>query len=235
MAFLNDPRTAPAIRVPLVVLLLIGALIAIACALHYAPAREAAAIFARYAFVPARTMAATGSWPDRAAPFVTYLFLPGGLSVLAMTCLWMVAFGSMVARRLGAILFIVFFLVCGAVAAGAYLAAAWGSHEALTGAFSAVCGLIAAGFRMLDTADFFNPRHDRPLTPIFSRRIGFFTLIVLGVSLLAPVYGWLVWGASDGLAPGAAMLGGYFAGLVLIDLFDRVRPAALEPATGPLR
>ncbi len=88
-----------------------------------APAPLQAEILYRYAFIPADYSGAA-AWlgPQGpiglALPFLTYIFLHGGLSHLTINCIWLLPFGALVARRYHAALFFVFFLICGAAGRG---------------------------------------------------------------------------------------------------------------------
>ena len=75
----------------------------------------------QFAFIPARYsaqfLAATmpipaAGWRE-AVPFVSYMALHNDFTHLAINSLWLLAFGPIVARRFGGLLFLLFFLVCG--------------------------------------------------------------------------------------------------------------------------
>jgi membrane associated rhomboid family serine protease len=237
MAFLTDPRSRePAISAPLVVWLLIALLMGIELSREYLWAGASQAIYVEYGFMPAlysnAWLAAHGvsaiPWFDRAIPFVSYMFLHGGFAHVAVNCVWLLAFGAIVARRLGAVLFLVFFLVCGVLAAAAHLALHWGSDAPVVGASGAISGLMAAGIRMLDMSAPLNRDANRPLAPILSRQVLSFTAFWTAANVLAGLTGL---GAGPGvqLIAWQAHLGGYAAGLLLIGLFDRFRPIGDEP------
>src|ERR1700712_5690591 len=127
MAFLQQPDTPrqPIFRVPAIVLILIG-LLAVA---HVARTLVSPAIslawINQFAFIPARYSAPFlsqhgidgGSLMQRAVPFFSYMGLHGDYTHLAINCLWLLAFGPIVARRFGPVLFLVFFILCGLAAA----------------------------------------------------------------------------------------------------------------------
>jgi membrane associated rhomboid family serine protease len=238
MAFLTDPRSRePAISAPLVVWLLIALLMGIELSREYLWPGASQLIDVEYGFMPAlysnAWLAAHGAGSisvfDRVIPFFTYMFLHGGFAHVAVNCVWLLAFGAIVARRLGAPLFLLFFLVCGVLAAAAHLVLHWGSDAPVVGASGAISGLMAAGIRMLDTGAPWNRDPNRPLSPILSRQVVTFTLFWTAANVLAGVTGL---GAGPGvqLIAWQAHLGGYAAGLLLIGLFDRFRPISAEPA-----
>lgn len=246
MAFLHEPARQPALRVPAAVLGLILALVAAHIAWIMAPAARASEIVVNYAFIPARYsnafLAAHGMDPgtlwDRAIPFVSYLFLHANFTHLAINCIWLLPFGAITARRFGAPMFFLFFLVCGAAGAAVHLAFNWGSPEPVVGASAAISGLMAAGFRIISSTDAFGPQYLQgagpvaPLAPLLSTRI--LTWSALSVVMFA-VLG--VTGLGTGMGPGAhliawqAHIGGYLAGLLLAGPFDNLQ-ARLRPARG---
>ena len=128
MAFLQpqSPRQ-PVFQAPAIVLWLIGALTAAhGLRMLASDARSQDLVYA-YGLVPARYsrafleshMADPGTVLERAIPFVSYMGLHSDITHLGINCLWLLAFGPVVARRFGGLLFLVFFIVCGMAGAGA--------------------------------------------------------------------------------------------------------------------
>ncbi len=74
-----------------------------------------------FAFIPARyseaALAASGipapGLVGQVVPFVSYMFLHGDYTHLAINCLWLLAFGPIVAKRLKTRRFLLFFLFAG--------------------------------------------------------------------------------------------------------------------------
>lgn len=187
----------------------------------------------RYAFIPARYSHAfltthnvdPGSWIDRAVPFVSYMALHNDFTHLAVNSLWLLAFGPIVARRFGAVLFLGFFLICGIAAALTHLAFNWGSLTPVIGASGAISGLMGVGLRLLPTQAPWAVPGDNHLAPIFSRQIIIFSVIWLAINLAAGLTGFGLAG-EEGLIAWQAHVGGYLAGLLLAGPFDRLRPRA---------
>lgn len=193
-------------------------------------------LISRYAFFPARYSHAfiathhvvdSGSWFDRAIPFVSYMALHNDFTHLAVNCLWLLAFGPIVARRFGGPLFLAFFLICGIAAALAHMASNWGSITPVIGASGAISGLMGAGLRLLPTQAPWAVPGDNHLAPIFSRQIIIFTVIWFAINLAAGLTGFGLAG-EQGLIAWQAHVGGYLAGLLLAGPFDYLRP---HPAT----
>lgn len=235
MAFLQSaPPRQPIFRAPAVVLWLIGGLVALhglrvalPAALNQDMVYEYALIPARYshAFVASQT-GLSSSWPgtvlERAVPFLSYMGLHNDWTHLAINCFFLLAFGPVVARRLGPVLFLVFFLVCGVAGAFTYVGLNWGSLVPVVGASGAISGLMAAALRMLPGQAPWAQPDSAPLAPIFSRQILIFTAVWVAINLLAGVTGLGL--AGSGLIAWQAHLGGYLAGLLLCGPFDALRP-----------
>ena len=178
--------------------------------------------FFEYGFVPARYSHAyldshslnPGNFLERALPFITYMFLHANWTHVVINCVWLLAFGPIVARRFGTLRFLVFFLLCGIAGAALHLALNWGSDAPVIGASAAVSGLMAAGFRMLP-----EPAPDQPLAPIFSPRILVWSALWTAVNAVAGLTG-LGTGGQVELVAWQAHLGGYAAGLLLAGPFD---------------
>ncbi|MGH6878393.1 MAG: rhomboid family intramembrane serine protease [Rhizomicrobium sp.] len=224
MAFLRESGKQPFLRAPAAVLWLIAVLVVAHAARVLFFQQDSDALLVTYGFVPARysqTYLAShgvnpGTLMERVLPFVTYMFLHGSWMHVAVNCVWLLAFGPIVARRLGWLLFLLFFLICGIAGAAAHLACNWGSAAPVIGASAAISGLMAAGFRMLPLP----PQVGwRPLAPIFSPRILAWTALWVIVNVVAGVTG-LGTGGEVQLVAWQAHLGGYAAGLVLAGPFD---------------
>jgi membrane associated rhomboid family serine protease len=232
MAFLQShPPRQPIFRTPLVVPALIGVLAALHALRAYASPVLSQDIIYEYALVPARYsrafleshMADPGTVWERAVPFLSYMGLHNDWTHLAINCLWLLAFGPIVARRYGAVLFLLFFAICGVSGAFAYLAFNWGSAVPVVGASGAISGLMAAGLRMLPGQAPWAQPGSASLAPLFSRQILVFSAVWAAINLLAGFTG-LGMGGEDGLVAWQAHLGGYIAGLFLCRPFDALRP-----------
>ncbi|HSM95646.1 MAG TPA: rhomboid family intramembrane serine protease [Rhizomicrobium sp.] len=233
---LPEEGPQPFLRLPWVVSVLAGSMLAIQAALSVIPARTSEFIFWNYGFLPARYspsfLAAHGidggSWLDRALPFVTYMFLHAGWMHVIVNTVWLLAFGAVVVRRFGNLRFLLFFLACGIAGAALHLALNWASIAPVIGASGAISGLMGAAFRIMGReGDAFSP--PQPLAPLFSRRILIWSAVWIVINIAAGVTGL---GAGPGiqLIAWEAHLGGFAAGLLLSGLFDpvnRLKTAAL--------
>jgi membrane associated rhomboid family serine protease len=234
MAFLQSaPPRQPIFRAPAVVLWLIGLLAALHLARISRPTLSDALIY-EYGLYPLRYshafleshMANPGTPWERVVPFLSYLGLHGSWTHLIINCLWLLAFGPIVARRFGNVLFLVFFLACGVAAALCYLALNWGSPVPVVGASGAISGLMAAAIRMLPGQAPWVTQSEAPLAPLLSRQILVFSTIWAAINVLTALTGLGV-GGESGLIAWQAHLGGFLAGLLLCGPLDRLRPRSV--------
>ncbi|MGD0141992.1 MAG: rhomboid family intramembrane serine protease [Rhizomicrobium sp.] len=223
----DSSQSEPFLRIPVSVLGLLAVLAIVYAAEALASPHTYNDILGRFAFYPARYSVHfikthgydPGSLIDRAVPFVSYIFLHGSWTHLLINSIWLVPFGSIVARRFGGLLFLVFFLVCGIAGAATHLAFNWGSVVPVVGASAAAAGLMAAGFRIFryplspDTG---------PLEPVFSARILLWSALWVVINIVAGVTG-LGAGPGPQLIAWQAHLGGYAAGLLLAGPFLALR------------
>lgn len=218
MAFLQSrPPREPFLHAPACVLWLIGLLVLVHVAIMLAPDAVADAVVMRLAFIPAR-YAHGGPLLALALPFLGHMFLHAGFLHLAVNCLWLLACGPIVARRYGTGLFLLFFVVCGVAGAATYLALNWGSPEPVIGASGAISGLMAGAIRLLRWP---NSPPLRPVMPVFSSPVLFFTAVWLLTNLLFGITG--LGAGGDIRIAWQAHLGGYLCGLFLIGGLELVR------------
>jgi membrane associated rhomboid family serine protease len=186
------------------------------------------------AFIPARYGPIGSELPGAplasVTSFVTHIFLHGDITHLMVNSAWLLVFGSVIARRVGTLRFLLFSLVCGAAGAVGFLCFNPGLGVPVIGASGAISGLMGGVMRFLFSAlDYGDGRllRERPwVIPRMSLRqmvrdrraaaaIGAWILLNFLVSL----------GLGGLAAPGAvaweAHLGGFVAGLLSFGLFDR--------------
>lgn len=177
----------------------------------------------RYALVPSRDFAASLA----PLPFVTSVFLHGGFGhlILNMWSLWI--FGDNVEGRMGSVRYLVFYLVCGALACLAHSMLNPGSALPVVGASGAISGVMGAylflfpksRLTMLALLIFY---------PIFFQlpAVVFLILWFLGQLLSASGEAARV-AATGGDAGGiafAAHIGGFVAGILLLPVFKGRHP-----------
>jgi membrane associated rhomboid family serine protease len=103
-----------------------------------------------FAFIPARYGAAAESFPVPGAALwspVTYSFLHGDWSHLFVNLLWLIAFGSPVARRLGPVRVLALSIIASVAGAAAHFAFYAGEAVPMVGASAVVSGYMGAAAR----------------------------------------------------------------------------------------
>jgi membrane associated rhomboid family serine protease len=175
-------------------------------------------LFNALAFVPDRYGAgnAEGSLLLKALTPLGHMLLHADWMHLIMNMAFFMAFGSAMARRMGPLLFFLFYALCGVFAAFFWM---WlyGSNEAvLIGASGAISGMVGAVCRV----SLWPSRRLGSALPLWNRRMIInFVLIWLALNL---VFGFvpIFVGDSYGGIAWEAHLGGFLAGFLLIGLFD---------------
>lgn len=165
--------------------------------------------------------------------FVTYSLLHANLTHLAFNVLWLLPFGSALARRFGAVRFLVFLAVTAAAGALAHLVTHEHAVVPMIGASASVSGAMAAAIRFAFVRGSFLSfsRSDAdtaakvPALPLLQalrdRRIVGFLGVWFALNIIFGVGAIGVESDSAGVA-WEAHFGGFFAGLLLFALFDPV-------------
>ena len=178
--------------------------------------------------------------------FVTYSLLHANLTHLGFNVLWLLPFGSALARRFGAIRFFVFMAVTAAAGALAHLVTHEHAISPMIGASASVSGTMAAAIRFAFVQGSFLSlnRGDADAAarvPALSltralrnpRVLGFLA-VWFGVNLIFGI-GSIAIGAEGASVAWQAHIGGFFAGLVLFSLFDPVPRAIANAADASSR
>ncbi|GAC1331337.1 MAG: rhomboid family intramembrane serine protease [Bradyrhizobium sp.] len=165
--------------------------------------------------------------------FVTYSLLHANLSHLGFNVLWLLPFGSALARRFGAIRFFAFMAVTAAAGALAHLVTHEHAVAPLIGASASVSGTMAAAIRFAFVQGSFLSfsRGDADAAarvPALSltralrnpRVLGFLG-VWFGVNIIFGV-GSIAIGADGASVAWQAHIGGFLTGLMLFFLFDPV-------------
>lgn len=156
---------------------------------------------------------------------VTYAFLHGDWTHLAINIVWLSVFGSPLAYRIGWVRSIAFWIVTAALAAATHLAIYFGDPVPVIGASGAVSGFMGAAARFGLRADRRNPRRGfvGPLLSVGNafrvRGVVPFLLVWIGMNV-AIGFGILGLHEGDSVA-WEAHIGGLVAGFFLIPVFDR--------------
>ncbi len=190
-----------------------------------------------FAFIPARydTSVLGGVFPGGFGAelwtFVTYALIHADWTHFGVNAVWLLPFGSAVARRFGALRFLAFIVVTAAAGAVMHLVTHAGEQSPMIGASAAISGTMAAAMRFAfqrggplsfwrdgDTAAYRVPA--LPLTGVLNdpRVLAFLAVwfvinILFGLGSL-PITG------GDQVVAWQAHIGGFLAGLFLFSWFD---------------
>jgi membrane associated rhomboid family serine protease len=224
----DTPRKRePFLNVPASVVVLIGLLAAAHAARVLSPAAVSDRILSDYALNPvaysARALQALGvempSLSERVIPLFSHMFLHANLTHIALNCVWLLAFGPVIARRFGGLAFYVFFLLCGIASAAGFVALDWGQNIGAIGASGAISGLMGGAIRMMRIREPYLNVATLPLQPLFSSQVLSFSAVWMVVNFIAGIFAIGVSGSLEVVA-WQGHLGGYIAGLLLAGPFD---------------
>jgi membrane associated rhomboid family serine protease len=239
-----SPRRERIFNVPAIVLSLLAAMVAIHALRDFVLDSDAdleALVY--FAFIPARyepSLLPIGVLPGGHGAeiwtFLTYAFLHGDWVHLGVNAAWLLAFGSPLARRFGALRFLAFFAVTAIAGALMHLATHKGELVPMIGASAAISGAMAAAMRFvfvpggpLRRLPGTQPNYHAPAISLRAAltdpRILIFLAVWLGVNLLFGLGAGPLLGENQSVA-WQAHVGGFFAGLFLFGLFDPPHPRA---------
>jgi membrane associated rhomboid family serine protease len=240
---LDRPPRERILNVPAVILALIAAF----CVVHAVLSlllteRQANDALLLFAFIPARydsSLPLGEAWPGGLGAdvwtFVTYAFLHGDLNHLGFNSVWLLAFGSPVARRFGTWRFLAFFAATAAGGALAHLVTHFGQLLPVIGASAAISGAMAAAMRFafqrggpltLWRGD--DEAYRVPAEPLKASlsdpRVLAFLVVWFGVNALMGLGSFAIPGMEHAVA-WQAHIGGFLVGLFAFPYFDPVPPA----------
>ena len=190
-----------------------------------------------FAFIPARydnSAVLGGALPGGGADvwsFVTYAFIHADWTHFGVNAVWLLPFGSAVARRFGPARFIVFFLVTAAAGAALHLATHAGEPFPMIGASASISGTMAAAMRfafqrggplsLLRGAE--DDAYRVPAIPLSGvlrdPRVVIFLAAWFGINILFGLGSLPITGNEQPVA-WQAHIGGFMAGLLLFSWFD---------------
>jgi membrane associated rhomboid family serine protease len=219
-----EKRYEPVFNLPGVVLFLIGICTAVQLfRLYVLDPSQDMAFMLDCAFIPIRY---TGPYALDFYAFispVTYAFLHGGWTHLLVNMIWLAAFGSPLANRMGTSRFLVFWIFTALVAALFHFLAHMNGNVPVVGASGAISGMMGAasrfGFRIgrLDG----RPAFAGPMLSIgqafLSRAVVTFLAAWFIINLVAGM-GWISPGI-DGPIAWQAHIGGFLAGFFCTAFF----------------
>lgn len=226
---ISDDNPQPG--VPVITWALIAACVAVFLWQISLPAAQGEQAVFLYGMVPANLFGAGKAAPSAIpawATVLTSMFMHGGVAHIFGNMLYLWIFGDNVELAMGRIRFLVFYLVCGTIAALAQGLESPGSTIPLIGASGAISGVLG-GYLVLQP--FGRVRVLFMPLPLFVRVVSVPAIIVLGLWFLIQFASGL---ASDPTRGGVAFwahVGGFIAGMVLMPLFRRRGVALMQ--SGP--
>jgi membrane associated rhomboid family serine protease len=247
-----EPAREPIFNIPAVVLWLVVCLCFIHAMVAFVlSADQSEALLELFAFEPLRYYSTT--LLDEPLPggvladiwtFVTYALFHINFTHLAFNLIWLVAFGTPVARRFGTCRFLAFFAFTAATGALAHLVTHFGENVPTIGASAAVLGMMAAamrfvfqpggplGFLRLSEAETYRV----PAKPLGAMlrdpRMLLFGLVWFGLNALLGLPMFAMPGIEGTSVAWQAHIGGFLGGLLAFTAFDPV-PSPSLTENGP--
>ncbi|WP_375450551.1 rhomboid family intramembrane serine protease [uncultured Devosia sp.] len=225
----------PVFLLPAVITALIGIMVAIHAASTLVLNQEGYGQVIRwFAFLPLRILAA-GQDPALALPLVwtpfTHALLHGGWDHLLINMAWLAIFGTPVARRYGPWAMLALFFVASAAGAALFAATTLQSGAYLVGASGGIAGLTGAAVRFIFQPVLVSQHPETGERIVLGRRLASFADLAGDTRARMFILVWVVLNAAVPLLPmltgtnvqvaWQAHLGGFFAGLLLVGLFER--------------
>ena len=232
----------PAINAPRVVIVLLAAMAGVHLLRAFVSNDFDIQLFRLFALIPARYALSDpqaldwsgGGLPAAVWSPVTYMLLHGDVTHLIFNALWLLAFGSAVAWRIGTERFLAFTVCCGVAGALLHLVSHWGEPFPVIGASAAISGHMAAAIRFVFRSagpfgSLGRPGQALRTVPLasipetFQERRSLAFLAVWLVINLGLGIGSMTVGGGSGVA-WEAHIGGFAFGLFTFGLFDRKAP-----------
>lgn len=233
----ENPGREPIFLIPGIVTGLIGLLVAIHLAETFVLNEEGRlALLYTFAFLPLRITAAMEdiayAIPLLWTPF-THALLHDGWEHLLVNVAWLAIFATPVARRYGAWPTLVMFFISAAAGALAFAAVNLSTTAYLLGASGGISGLTGAAVRFIFQPVIVARHPETGERVVLGRRLlalsgimrepraRSFTLIWVILNAAVPLMPALVGGGMAAQIAWEAHLGGFFAGLLMVGLFER--------------
>lgn len=169
-------------------------------------------------FIPARMshLVETGGLPPALTLF-TSQFLHGGLLHLGGNMLFLWIFGNNVEEQMGGVRFLIFYLLCGALAGLVHFASAPSSAVPAVGASGAISGVLGAYALLFPTARI----HTLIVLVFYITIVPIPALLWVGIWFLYQIIGGLANTNVGGGVAWFAHIGGLIGGVVLLVFFRR--------------
>ncbi len=233
--------TEPVLNVPRSVTGVAALLIGVQFVRGFLPDELDLTLLLALAFIPARYSGAAlelpGGYLTAVTSFVTYMVVHAGWVHLVVNLLWMLAFGSAVARRMGDLKFLGFSVLCGIAGAFTHLLFHYGDMAPVVGASAAISGQMAGALRFIFGAkrlpgqrapDFVGAPLMTLGQTLSDKRIVAFLIFWVALNAYFGLSAIRIAGEEGGIA-WEAHIGGFLCGLLIFGAFDEGKPAETEP------
>lgn len=224
-------KNEPILKAPSAIMFLIGLMVMIHITLtKILSPKLGFSLFLKMAFVPADFSQGHKLWT-----LVSYAFLHASWEHLLMNMVWLLAFGSAVAKRMdNAKIYLMFFLICCVIAIQVQFFFSQETSIPIIGASGGVAAMLGAAARFAFSGDILASSNRRtrllPLRKVFTNGTTLvFVLLWVVLNVLFGLISVSPGGASVSVA-WQAHLGGFFAGLLLVGWFEN---PPLSPSGGP--
>lgn len=243
-------KREPLFNVPAVIVAVIALLVLVHVMRIYVLSEDQDQLFVyTFAFIPARYETSVlgaslpGGFGAEVWTFFTYSLIHADWVHLGVNSVWLLPFGSAVARRFGALRFLLFFAVTAAAGALAFLLTQSGENALVVGASAAISGTMAAAMRFAfqrgGPLGIFRDGDDSayrvaavPLSGILrDGRVLIFLIVWFAVNLLFGLTS-MPLGAAGQPVAWQAHIGGFVAGMLLFSWFDPARRAVKSDNSG---
>ena len=237
-------RREPIFNVPTAVAATLAVLVLVHVVREWAlTPQQDARLLMWFAFIPARYAAAVTATAGAVAglgpqiwTFLTYALIHGDWAHLGLNGVWLLAFGTPVARRFGTPRYLALFALTAAAGAAAHFATHANAFVPVIGASASISGFMAAAMRFvfqragpLGSIGRNDPQSYRvPALPLIAvlrdPRVLAFLAVWFGLNILFGVGSLSIDGGEQQVA-WQAHIGGFLAGLIAFPLFDPIRSA----------
>jgi membrane associated rhomboid family serine protease len=193
------------------------------------------ALLTWFAFIPYRFVDPTsveGGWLPLLWTPITHAFLHAGWEHVLLNTVWFAIFATPVAQRYGGLRMVVLFLIGAVIGAAAFAATTLPQVQVLLGASGGIAALTGAAVRFIFQPPMIGVNKETGERVFLGRRLAtfrellanptarFFSLAWIVINGIVPFLPLFTGGATVQIA-WQAHLGGFFAGLLLVPLFER--------------
>ena len=229
---MSSQSNPPILNAPRAVSWIVGTAVVIHLVRFLMPEALSDQVLETFAFIPARYRMPTSGPADLFSMVVSpvsHLFLHADWMHVLVNMAFLLAFGSAIGRRMGALQFVIFYFLCGIVACFFWDFLNPVSQAVLLGGSGAISGMVGAAARV----SIWPPQHAGSALPFWrTSTIITFVIIWLVLNVVFGVFPIFVSGDYAGIA-WEAHLGGFIAGFLLIGVFDgRGRIEPFVPSAG---